>query len=149
MSVSTELTGAFYILWPPIFDTRNGFPNEQSIFVDYSLGTRASIKLSRKHKDTLILIWTRYLPAVRGFLIRTKLSLCDYFYMCKSYVTMNHPRKTACTLVIIYDASVSMTHCCNHHDTPSRDICAMTSLWRHRSFVTNWLSLFWSKKVKI
>ena len=38
--------------------------------------------------------------------------------------------------VIIYDASVSMTHCCNHHDTPSSGICAMTSSWRHRSFVT-------------
>ena len=32
MSVSTELTGAFYILWPPIFDTRNSFPTERSIF---------------------------------------------------------------------------------------------------------------------
>ena len=50
--------------------------------------------------------------------------------------------------VIIYDASVSMTHCCKYHDTPSSGIWAMTSSWRHRSSVTDW-SLFLVKKVKI
>ena len=94
-----------------LFDTQNGWTNDQSIFVDDSLGTRPSIKLSPEHKGTLIRIKTRdpqtktgrswspngtvWSLAVRGSLIKTKMSLCDYFYKCKSYVTMNHPRKTA------------------------------------------------------
>ena len=59
LRVLALLDGTYYIFMTSYFDTQNGLSNDQSISVDFSLATRPSIKLSRKHKDTLIQLRTR------------------------------------------------------------------------------------------